>query len=86
MFFCEVESHMQKLSSFGQGEKIRPKTSLKLFLQVPQFTWILLDLHHRLWQLLPRQSTLEEIPAILRHPEDQSRLLRRTSLHPRHCY
>ena len=28
MFFYEVEGHMQKLSSFGQGKKIRPKKSL----------------------------------------------------------
>ena len=25
MFFYEVEGHMQKLSSFGRGKKIRPK-------------------------------------------------------------
>ena len=28
MFFSEVEGHMQKLSSFGQGKKIRPKSYL----------------------------------------------------------
>ena len=28
MFFYEVEGHMQKLSSFGQGKKIQPKKSL----------------------------------------------------------
>ena len=28
MFFYEVEGHMQKLSSFGRGKKIRPKKSL----------------------------------------------------------
>ena len=28
MFFYEVEGHMQKLSSFGRGKKIRPKESL----------------------------------------------------------
>ena len=43
MFFYEVESHMQNLSSFGQGKKIQPKKSLNtLFLQVPLqllFTW-----------------------------------------------
>ena len=31
MFFYEVEGHMQKLSSFGRGNKIRPKQSLTLF-------------------------------------------------------
>ena len=29
MFFSEVEGHMQKLSSFGQGKKNWPKKSLK---------------------------------------------------------
>ena len=28
IFFYEVEGHMQKLSSFGRGKKIRPKKSL----------------------------------------------------------
>ena len=39
MFFYEVEGHMQKLSSFGQGKNIQPKKSL---------TWLLhaaLQLH-----------------------------------------
>ena len=32
MSFYEVEGHLQKLSSFGRGKKIRPKKSL---------TWLL---------------------------------------------
>ena len=32
MFFYEVEGHMLKLSSFGQGKTIRPKNSLTSFL------------------------------------------------------
>ena len=32
MFFYEVEGHMPKLSSFGQGKTIRPKKSLTSFL------------------------------------------------------
>ena len=28
MFFCKVEGHMPKLSSFGRGKKFRPKKSL----------------------------------------------------------
>ena len=35
MFFYEVEGHMQKMSSFGRGKKIRPKKSLTWFLQAP---------------------------------------------------
>ena len=31
-FFYEVEGHMPKLSSFGQGKNIRPKKSLTSFL------------------------------------------------------
>ena len=34
MFYYEVEGHMQNLSSFGQGKKIRPKKSLS-------YTWFL---------------------------------------------
>ena len=37
MFFYEVEGHMQKLSSFGRGKKIRPKESL---------TWLLHEALH----------------------------------------
>ena len=33
MLFFEVEGHMQTLSSFGQGKKIRPKKSLTCLLQ-----------------------------------------------------
>ena len=33
MFFYEVEGHMQKLSSFRQGKKIRPEKSLTWLLQ-----------------------------------------------------
>ena len=41
MFFYEVEGHMQKLSSFGRGKKIRPKKSL---------TWLL---HEALQLIIP---------------------------------
>ena len=32
MFFCDVEGHMPKLSSFGQGKTIQPNKSLTSFL------------------------------------------------------
>ena len=35
MFFCEIEGHMQKLSSFERVKKIRPKKSLRLDMQTP---------------------------------------------------
>ena len=35
MFFYEIEGHIQILSSFGRVNKIQPKKSLKLDIQVP---------------------------------------------------
>ena len=35
MFVYDVEGHMQKLSSFGQGKKIQLKKSLALFMHLP---------------------------------------------------
>ena len=55
MFFYEVEGHMQKLSSFGRGKKIRPKKSL---------TWLLheaLQLHQTIFNISDIKMLLDEL-------------------------